>query len=132
MVNNCDKAAVIYNSKGRGAMVTVEGIGGEDVKFSETEKLLGIHINNDLDWKSHIEEISKKLKQRIGLLCRIKKRVTRDKLIDVAECIFNGVMRYGITVYTNPIFETEDLKSRKLPGSTRELQILQNNMIRVI
>ena len=132
MVNNSDKAAVIYNSKGLGTKITVEGIGGENLKSKETEKLQGIHINDNLDWKSNIEEISKKLKQRIGLFCRIRKRVPKNKLIIIAECIFNSVLRYGIAVYTNPVFDKEDLKSRKLPGSIKDLQKLQNNMIRVI
>ena len=94
--------------------------------------ILGLHINHNLDWKTHIEKLSSKLKKRTGMLCRIKRRVPKEKVIMIAEGIFNSVIRYGIAVYLNPIYEKEDIKARKLPGNTRELQKIQNNMIRVI
>ena len=70
--------------------------------------------------------------RRSVVLCRIRNRMPREKLIIIAESIVNSVLRYGIAVYINPVYETEDLKERKLPGNTRELQTLQNNMIRVV
>ena len=132
MVNNSDKAAVLVNSKGKGTKITVEGIGGEDLESKETEKLLGLHINHDLDWSTHIERMSCKLKKRIGMLARIKQRVPKEKLVMIAEGIFNSVKRYGIPVYLNPIYEKEDIKAKKLPGNTRYIQKIQNNMLRVI
>ena len=131
LVNNSDKAAVLVNCKGKGEIIKVEGIGGEDLTSTETEKLLGLHINHDLDWKTHIEKLSSTLKKSTGMLCRIKTRVPKDKVIMIAEGIFNSVLRYGIAVYLNPVYEKEDIKARKLPGNTRHLQTIQNN-IRVI
>ena len=72
------------------------------------------------------------LKKRIGLLKHTKERIPRNKLVIVAEAIFNSKLRYGIAVYISPVFNEEDLKLRKLPKNTSTLQILQNNMIRVI
>ena len=63
---------------------------------------------------------------------RIKERLPLDKTIMIAESIFNSVIRYGISLYLTPTYEKEDLKARKLHGSTKSLQVLQNNMIRVI
>ena len=39
-VNNSDKAAVLYNSEGKGKSITIEGIGGE--------KLLPLYLKNYL------------------------------------------------------------------------------------
>ena len=50
----------------------------------------------------------------------------------IADSIFNSVIRYGIAVYLLPIYEKEDLKARKLSSETDSLQVLQNNMLRVI
>ena len=91
MVNNSDKAAVLVNSKGIGTIIKVEGIGGEDLISKESEKLLGLHINHNLDWNTHIEKLSSKLKKRTGMLCRIKRRVPKEKVIMIAEGIFNSV-----------------------------------------
>ena len=130
-VNNANKAALIYNSKGKGCEISVD-IGGETLSSTYTEKLLGLHINADLKWNTHIDEISSELKKRIGILKRIKEKVPADKLSIMADAIFNSVIRYGIAVYLVPTYEKEDLKARKLSSETYDLQVLQNKMLRVI
>ena len=45
MIYNADKAALLYNSKGKEKSVTIENIGGENLTSIYTEKLLGLHIN---------------------------------------------------------------------------------------
>ena len=72
------------------------------------------------------------LKKRVGLLKRIKKRIPKEKLTIIAEAIFNSKIRYGIAVYLIPIFDREEVKMEKLPPHTKELQIVQNSMVRVI
>ena len=44
LVNNADKAAVIYNGKGKSEAITVENVGGEDLVSTYSEKLLGLHV----------------------------------------------------------------------------------------
>ena len=70
-MNNDDKAAILYNSKGKGEQITIENIGGEKLKSTNSEKLLGLHVNSNFGWNTHIEKISIELKKRIGLLKRI-------------------------------------------------------------
>ena len=130
-VNNANKAALIYNSGGKGSEISID-IGGEMLNSTYTEKLLGLHINADFKWNSHIDEISKVLRQRIGQLKRIKQKIPQDKLIIIAEAIFNSIIRYGIAVYLIPTYEKEELKARKLNSDTYSLQTIQNNMLRVI
>jgi hypothetical protein len=40
LVNNADKAAVVYNCKGKGEVITVENVGGENLTSTYSEKLL--------------------------------------------------------------------------------------------
>ena len=132
LVNNPDKAAILFNCKGKGEFITVDNVGGENLKSTYSEKLLGLHINSDFNWSSHIEKICIDLKKRTGLLRRIRYRIPKEKLVMIAEAIFNSKIRYGVAVYLNPVYEEEDLKMRKIPKNTSVLQTLQNNMIRVI
>ena len=132
LVNNSDKAAILYNSRGKSDAITVEGVGGESISSTESEKLLGLHINSSFEWSTHVEKMVIKLKQRVGLLKRIKKRIPKDKLNIIAESIFNSKIRYGIAVYLTPIFDREEVKMEKLPPHTKDLQIVQNSMVRVI
>lgn len=131
-VNNSDKAAVLYNSGGKSKTITIEGIGGESIASTESEKLLGLHINSSFDWNTHVEKLVIELKKRIGILKRIKKRVPKEKLIFIAEAIFNSKIRYGIAAYLIPIFEREEVKTEKLSPHAKELQVVQNSMVRVI
>ena len=132
LVNNADKAALLYNGKRKEKPITIENIGGENLVSTYSEKLLGLHINSDFKWSTHIDKISIELKKRIGLLRRIRNRVPKNKIVTISEAIFNSIIRYGCAVYLNPVYEEEEIKVRKLPKPTATLQILQNKMIRVI
>ena len=80
----------------------------------------------------NIVKLAIELKKRMGLLKRIKKRVPKDKLIIIAKAIFNSKIRYGIAAYLIPIFKREDVKMEKLSPHAKELQVVQNSMVRVI
>ena len=126
LVNNPDKAALLYNAKGKASQITIDGIGGETVESKEREKLLGLQINSGLDWKTHIHNLCSTLKQRLGMLRRIKQRMPKEKLRLVADAIFNSRIRYGIAVFYKPrLTQEEETCTIQEP-----LQVLQNDMIR--
>ena len=74
---------------------------------------MGLHINADFGWSTHIDHLSIELKKRIGVLRRIKKRVPKEKIVIIAEAIFNSLLRYGVAVFLKPIYEKEDLNMEK-------------------
>ena len=114
LVNNTDKAAILYNTKGKGNDITIENIGKEKISSTAPEKSLGLYLNSDFEWNTHVDKISIDLKKRIGFLKRIKSRVPINKLTIIAEAIFSSKIKYVITVYLNPVFEEEDLKIKRL------------------
>ena len=131
LVNNSDKAALLYNTKGKGESITLK-ISGEEIKSKETEKLLGLNISSDFTWKKHCEKIAVQLNQRVGMLRRMKQRIPIEKLIIIAQAIVNSKIFYGSSVYLQPVFEKEEVKTKYLPAETRKLQVIQNNMLRMI
>ena len=135
LVNNAGKACVIYNTKGQGDTLILEDVGGvklTSLKENESEKLLGLQISREFNWKIHVDMLAVELKKKIGLMRRIRNRLTRGKMLMVAESIFNSKVRYGIALYLNPTFETEDVKARKLSVEASKLQVIQNSMLRTI
>ena len=50
----------------------------------------------------------------------------------MTAAIFNSKIQYGIAVYLIPTFDREEVKMKKLSPHTKELQIVQNSMVRVI
>ena len=128
--NNPDKAALLYNSKGKEKKVEMN-VGGEILKTKESEKLLGLHINSDLNWNTHVNKLCTTLKQRLGHLRRIKSKINSHKLQIVAEAIFQSKLRYGISVYTIPKFEFNNQEQSIDPNITK-LQVIQNDMMRLL
>ena len=73
-------------------------IGGDEVESKESEKLLGLLVSSKFTWKLHIDKLCITLRQRLGLLKRIKCKVPKDKLQIIAEAIFTSKIRYGLPI----------------------------------
>ena len=55
LVNNADKAAVLYNCKGKSKVITIENVVGENLVSTYSEKkLLGLYINSGFVWSTHV------------------------------------------------------------------------------
>ena len=63
-----------FDSNNKGKEIT---IGGQKLKSTNSEKLLGLHVNSNFGWSTHVEKISIELKKRICLLKRIKNRIPK-------------------------------------------------------
>ena len=62
-------------------------------------KLLGMNLDDDLGWKSHIEGkggIIPSLNSRLFLIKRLRKCVNKDSLKKIADSLFNSKIRYGL------------------------------------
>ena len=122
LVNNSDKASLIYNSKGKGESIELN-IGREELKSKNTEKLLGLNISSDFTWRHLCEKLASQLNQKVGLLRRMTNRIPIEKTLIVAEAIFNSKIRYGSCVYLQPVLEKEELKA----GTYRNKTITNNS-----
>ena len=65
LCNNSDKAAILYNSKGKGQTISLE-IGGKELKSKQSEKLLGLYISSDFNWKVHCEKLASQLNKKVA------------------------------------------------------------------
>ena len=114
-------------------------VGNKEVKDSWSQmssvntvhstELLGMTVQGDLKWDSHIRDLKKTLKKRRGVLARLKHLVPKESLRIAAEAIFTSKIRYGVAVYLRP-------KLKEGPGegneNLKELTKLQNDMLRTI
>ena len=102
LCNNPDKAALIWNGKGKHRDIEME-VGGEILKSKETEKLLGMNISSSLGWDTHVDKLCHTLKQRLTLLTRIKQKVNCQKLKVISEAIFMSKIRYGLSMFRSSL-----------------------------
>ena len=72
-------------------------------KLFESSKIkyLGLVLDNKLNWKPHITELSKKLSRGIGLLYKIRSYCPTPVLRSLYYSIFNSHLSYGLAVWGN-------------------------------
>ena len=69
-------------------------VDGKEVTESESEKLLGVVINSELTWRTHLygdnenEGLVPQLSKRIGILRKLSTRMSKDRLKQFASGIF--------------------------------------------
>ena len=72
-------------------------------KLFESSKIkyLGLILDNKLNWKAHVSELSKKLSRAVGLLYKIRRFCTVSVLRSLYFSIFNSHLSYGLAVWGN-------------------------------
>ena len=116
-------------------------VDGHPVKETQSERLLGVLVNNVLTWEHHLygnEEhtgLIQKLSHRARIIWKLSLVMPKKNLKMMAEGIFFSLLNYCIEVYGNVWgLATYDDHSRKSTAFTKDdnakLQILVNKVLR--
>ena len=116
-------------------------VDGHPVRESESERLLGVLINNVMTWEHHLygnedhKGLVQKLSQRANIIWKLSKMMPKQKLKMISEGIFFSLLNYCIEVYGNVWgLNTYDDQVRNSIAYTKEdnrkLQILVNKVLR--
>ena len=62
-------------------------------------KFLGVILDDELNWKEHIEYLNKKLRSVIGAICRIRQSVPSDYYKCLYSALFNSHLSYGVSIW---------------------------------
>ena len=116
-------------------------VDGHKVSESQSERLLGLLINNTMMWESHLygndeyKGLIPKLSQRANYIWKLSFIMPRERLSIIAEGIFFSLLNYCIEVYSNVWgLATYDDQTRHSPALRKEdimkLQVLVNKVLR--
>ena len=130
----------LRNSKLKDKVFKIK-VAGHEVTESESERLLGLTVNNTMTWEHHLygntehRGLVSKLSQRAGLIRRLSHVMPRDRLTIMAEGIFFSLLNYCLEVFSNVWgLETYDDTSRHNTAFRKEdnqkLQVLVNKVLR--
>ena len=118
-------------------------VDGQEIVETESEKLLGVVINNQLTWKNHLhgddsnEGLITQLSKRIGILKKLSTRMSQERLNLFAAGIFYSKLSYCLPVFGN-VFgidrykETNSKYTSYTTGDNSKLQVLQNSLNRLL
>jgi hypothetical protein len=118
-------------------------VAGHDVEETQSERLLGIVINNSMTWQNHLygDEQNKglipKLSQRAGIVRKLSHVMPTNRLRTISNGIFFSLLSYGIQIYGS-ISGLDEYKegSGRYQAMTREdshtIQVIMNIVLRCL
>ena len=111
---------VFTRKKTQSADIKIE-IDNEIISETKSSKFLGVHIDNKLNWKMHVDYVSGKIARGIGIL-------VKDRKVFSNECMINlyYAFIYPYLIYCNHIW------GNTYKTTLSKLQLLQNKAIRII
>ena len=125
---NDDKTGIVIIRKNKSDDTLTIKIGSEDIVEKNSQKLLGITVDKNLKWESHIKNLVRKLNFRLFTLRRIKEKIPNSLLKSVAEAIFMSHIRYALPLYC-PVQIDEDCP---ISGSITDLKKVFNDCLRLL
>ena len=86
-------------------------IGNQHVKQAKYVKFLGLLLDENLSWRYHLCELSKKLSRTCGIFFKIRHLLPTNVLVSLYNSLFSSFLQYGIIVWgltyevhTKPIY----------------------------
>ena len=74
---------------------------GALINTDKSAKYLGIQIDSDLTFKSHIQNLHTKLSRTLGIMFKVKRFFPKNILLQLYYTMFNSHLLYCITVWTS-------------------------------
>ena len=69
---------------------------GQDVIRKSHTKFLGLHIDDKLTWKTHIQVVAGKVSRMIGILAKLKNDLTLHAMRTLYVSMIHPLLRYGL------------------------------------
>ena len=122
-------------------------VGGKVITETSEEKLLGMVMSDNMTWKTHIfgnnksgkdkmQGLISQLSQRVGMISRLSKVMTRSQLSNTVSGIFTSKLLYGILLISNVwgIHDMDDTVRKSISFTKedcRKFQVLQNKVLQI-
>ena len=74
-------------------------IGKKKIKHENHVRFLGVLLDSNLSWKTHLNELSKKLLKTVGLFYKIRHYAALDTLVLLYHGLFAPFISYGVSVW---------------------------------
>ena len=87
---------------------------GTKIEHVESFNFLGIMLNENLTWKSHIEMVGKKISKVMGILYRLKNIFPENVLFVLYNSVIVSYINYGLLLWGVHIHKLELLQKKAL------------------
>jgi retron-type reverse transcriptase len=102
-------------------------VGGDSIKESTHEKLLGVTVSNDLKWKHHHQQLVCNLRHRVFVIRRLVQNLPRQVIVGLLDGLVHSSVRYCLALYGSMRLSELDQKSQW----PCKVQVQVNNALRL-
>ena len=124
---NPEKTAFLISGKRKKEKKTIK-VGKNTITEKDSEKLLGMVMHKNQDWKPHKQGVTKKLQKSLGVIKMLSYELPKKILTTVGQALLISNIRYGCSLYVRPRLNNNDPKF----GESKEMQTFQNKLMRII
>ena len=97
-------------------------VGGETIKGSNSLKILGVTIDSDLSFRSHIERIAAKMRAKTWALTKLRKKgLSEEKLLRAYKCLIRPTVEYAAPAWHSLLTAAQAAELEK-----QQVQALKN------
>ena len=128
---NCDKTNYMLFSPSKWSKESCDldlKINGNHIKKAEVTKYLGVHVDENLEWKPHIQDLCLSLRKYVGIFYKLSQKLPIKILKMLYFSLIHPRILYAIEIYANTyITYLHDL----ITLNNRILRILQHKSIHI-
>ena len=90
------------NLNGNSTMLQVH-VNGKDISYNPNPKVLGLHLDESLNFQNHIKQTEQKANKAIGVLRQIKhvEKISTVKLVQLYKSLICPILEYACPVWQN-------------------------------
>lgn len=103
-------------------------VGDAEITESSIIRLLGLLIDSDMKWNSQLEQVTNTITTRIGLLRRLRRKLSPSQMTQVAHGLIVSKVRYALPVFGRVRLSPED----PTPKTNTAIQTQLNHLMRLI
>ena len=98
---NIDKTNYMLFSNSLNRLPNYVMMNGVHLSQVESTKFLGLYIDNDLSWKTHVNHLCKLLSRNTGIINKLKLFLTTKVLLTIYTSLISPYLNYGILAWGN-------------------------------
>lgn len=111
---NLDKTKVMnFKQRNNGIQKLHISYSGKQIDEINTIKFLGLYLDSDMKWKSHIDYVCKKLSKFAFALRMLRKVVNTNTLLTAYHGCVSSTLRYGIIFWGNSVHKDLAFRAQK-------------------
>ena len=116
---NCNKSkAMAFHSPQKQPIYPNIMINDTKIEYVCSFNFLGIHINDVVNWKSHVDHISRKIAKVIGILHRLKNFLPQNILLTIYNSLIVPHLNYGALLWENSCEQIFKLQKKAIRAVT--------------